>query len=231
MAISLVTNIRKISGPTQWDEMTVDDYQKVYGHTDIIRVCGILYKQDYDNLFISQDETIGQLLIKAVQFIYSWPDFDAITMPSTLFGLKVPKDIGSITFAQMVDIRKAMEAEPDRNRIISRIASIVFQPALDKAVYDSDKAEELEKHILTLPVMTIAPISFFFISKQKKNGLTLSTLLSLMISFGMKRTLRLLSLPALSDLRYLQTLSSLMYMLLGSGLILMLYLIVLTLIH
>lgn len=167
-----------IKMPVCWEEVTTQQYQTMiadWDKKDRIKLFSILSGRDYAGVVKSKDHRLESTLVNTTAFVYDQPmDFKKLPLPGffKIKGrtVKIPKDPGSLSIGQNIHIRQAMEGKGDLKELISLSVAIYLQPLYDEKDFDYDRALELEKEILLMPIVKTYPVGFFFLRKQNSFG-------------------------------------------------------------
>lgn len=179
--------------PDRWALTSTDIFQKIIPtgeldkdprDRDPVKLFAILTGTSYEGLRDSEDYNLEAAVYALTKFVYEESrDFASLPIPLSLRvggkTLEIPRDVGKLTIGQNAHVRRAAAGVKDAAAVMSLIVAIYLQPLFDagardgkmvKAPFDFDRALELEKDILLLPIVNIYPIGFFFLSRLKKFG-------------------------------------------------------------
>lgn len=164
--ITINKKTTKAQLPTDWSEITFDQY---------IRIFNIKNDADLLSIFTGVDtETILKAKIKGVEDILYHLDFlqekpDWGKLPKTFMGVTIPKDITYHSLAPYIDSKASMKSVSDYAKVVAIYVQAV---RADWDGYDFDKAMELVPEIMQQPASEVVGLGNFFIVKLwplKKN--------------------------------------------------------------
>lgn len=159
--------------PQSWSEVTVDQYQKIVQTTDLITVFSILCDKDYKTLSNRVNPDLERTLFDCVRFVSEQP-FKAFEVPRVLTieskELSVPKRIGGLSIGQSIHVRQKLEGCRVYEECISLAVACYLQPLYHRTEFDFDKALELERVILKMPITKIYPVGFFLLKPLTNSG-------------------------------------------------------------
>lgn len=191
-----------------WDKLSTRTYQRILAEwdgKDLVRLFSIMSGIDYAFISTSDSEELEDSLLIATKFIYDEkPDFKDVPVPDeiTLLGktIKVPGNLGRLSIGQNIHVRQRLAKSKTYDELISFTCAVYLQPLLDQGSFDLDRAEEIEKHILDLPITKTYPIGFFLLRQLGSSGRTWTNALPL--------TLRLLTKSGQAFLQALKSANS-----------------------
>ena len=195
---ALVINAHPVSAPDKWDEVSCETWvrilkewepEKPIKERSEIKLFSILTGTSYESIFDSKDYYIESLIYSLVSCIYN-DDFTDAPIPETITvggkTIKIPRNLGKLSIGQNSIVRKLcrqtdlLTGKPiDTNLILPTVTAIYLQPLYDAkplngdlvtAQFDYDRAMELEKEILKMPITEIYPIGFFFLNLLRLYG-------------------------------------------------------------
>lgn len=159
--------------PQSWSEVTVGQYQKIVQTTDLITVFSILCDKDYKTLSNRVNPDLERTLFDCVRFV-SEQAFKAFEVPKVLTidgkDLIIPKRIGGLSIGQSIHVREKLESCKVYEECISMAVACYLQPIYHRTEFDFDKALELERVILKMPITKIYPVGFFLLKPLTKTG-------------------------------------------------------------
>lgn len=177
----------KLSVPDCWDEVTVDQYQRIikeWDGTDWIKLFSILSGLEVNDIKSSTDYRLETALYQCIQFVFAKYELDELTLPEeiTLRPLwyskdhlvcdvvQIPKKLGRMTIGQTMQARKLLEDTRDIREAISSVTAIYFQPLIDRTEFDMIRAIELEQVIAKMSITKIYPVGFFLLRRLNESG-------------------------------------------------------------
>lgn len=175
----------KWQGPSTWNDplFTVALFQKMsieWDGRDIVQLFSTLYGADYKLVFNAPD-SLAVEAFEGIKFVYDSPiDWDKIPVPVSLTVggkvLEVPKQIGQLSFGQLVMLRQRIDKlrndETIDGRLIGFAAALYFyfQYYPEDKRMDQKKLDALECMILGKQILEVYPISFFLLSRLWQSG-------------------------------------------------------------
>jgi hypothetical protein len=161
--------------PERWSDVTVNQYQKIVQlqTPDLISVFSILCNEEYNTISNIVNPELERTLFDCIRFISEQP-FKATKVPKVLVisgkELSVPTRIGGLSIGQSIHVRQKLEECRVYEEAMSIAVACYLQPKYDRGEFDYDKALELEKTILELPITEIYPIGFFLLKPLTNSG-------------------------------------------------------------
>lgn len=208
------SNYTKVLIPSGYNDLTVDQFQRIISEwdgKDKLKIFSILLGSEIDGISHSKDPKLIKAFHNCIQFLYNerieWdklplPEFFSFTHDHGMNQIRIPKNLGRLTLGQNIAISDAMdkvrrEIKPDQiaftkdfpfESIIAYACSVYLQPLITNSQFDDEKAAEIEKQILLLPIVKMYPIGFFFLTQLmnsgKKHTLSLNHLTQKLIGNG-----------------------------------------------
>lgn len=156
--------------PTSYHTTTTEQYQNMikawtYGFTPegMIQVFASLTGRRFDEFYNSTDGKLEKHILNATKFVYEevLEDKEAYPLPEYFMGKLIPEDLGRLTLGQSMEIRNELQGKDGRTRL-SFIVAVYMCPKTE-GKFEKEKALELEKEILKMPIATVFPVGFFFL--------------------------------------------------------------------
>lgn len=217
MVTGYVNDIKFI-GPDSWRVCSTGIFQRILrdwepdkpiAARDRVKLFGILTGTEYKAVSESKDEVLEAAIWQVTSFVYYEPmDFDALLRPKTLTvngrTVEIPDRMGRMSIGQNIHVRQAIMSGVNPAALVSLATAVYLQPLLDAAVvngkevpaeFNYERAQEIEKHILEMPVTEIYPIGFFFSRQLTPSGSTQWNSLRLKILRKVQNVRRSLSWP------------------------------------
>lgn len=174
-----------IKVPVCWEEVTVAQFQRMaleWDGEDWIKLFSILSGKEYAGIASSKSYKLESSLYAAVRFVFEQPfNFERIPMPQFIVingkTVQIPKKIGRLSIGQAIQVRKYIESVGDDRAAISRAVAVYLQPLIDGRDFDYERALEIEKAVLSLPIVKIFPVGFFLLKKLNPSGNWLQSVL------------------------------------------------------
>jgi len=199
--------------PSGYNDLTVDQFQRIVKEWDgknKLKIFSILLGSEIDGISYSKDEKLITAFWDCIKFLYTekidWaglplPEFFAYQDETGIRQIKIPKNLGRLSLGQNIAIRDAMDlvSRETEERIcftpgftfeslIAYVCSVYLQPLITNSPFDDEKAAEIERQILQMPIVKMYPIGFFFLNQLmnsgKKSTLTLSHLIRRLTGSG-----------------------------------------------
>lgn len=172
----------KIKCPSCYEELTTRIYQRIAGEWNPDQPD--LAKRDYYLLFSIMTDYNGKPIVRsdqneqtiwnAVSWFIDQPFEFSQELPKVLqIGKKivsVPRKSGTLSIGQNVMLRGELQKSKSIVECLAITAAIFLQPLYDESKFDVDRAKELEKIILEMPVYLIYPVSFFSLRTARIHG-------------------------------------------------------------
>lgn len=179
--ISLKINGTKVECPGCYEELTTGTFQRVFREWDMENP---LAKRDSFKLFsiltgtsfagmqpsVENEATIWN----AVGWFVTEPFRFSAQLPKVLqIGdkiISVPRKVAVLSYGQNVMLRQAIDKSKFMEENISIAVAICLQPLYDGGKFDYDRALEIEKLILDMPIYLTHPVGFFLLQTVEKDG-------------------------------------------------------------
>jgi len=209
--VTVKTNQRIVEvPPITWDDVTTDSYQKLMAklgkglNNDIVTLSH-LYGLDYDLIESSTDQALYGTLMTLIRFISDddltkMPAPEYITYKDQAFMLKY----SSLTIGQMLHLQREVQKRGTLEESISIAVAVALQPLFDQTPFKSDRALEIEKDILLMPINRTYPIGFFYLRKFSTGGNVFTNAWHLLKMLTLTQTIRLLKSQGLRGLSHSQ---------------------------
>lgn len=178
MGLVVEINDTKKVCPICWEETTTEEYQgvKAVRELDLLTAfCGLNSLPFAEVAETSSDE-IDSVLYQCASFVFNQEEYFRDLKPPTHYKLggktvMVPTKLGSLTIMQNLIIRQAM-SKPNTclEQLISIAVAVFLQPLVDEGKFSYDRAKELEKEVLKMPIEKTFPVGFFYLSKLNNFG-------------------------------------------------------------
>lgn len=172
---------RLIECPTSIFEMTTELYQKIITDwtydetlTSIIKLFALMTGQPFADYYDSTDLELERAVVKYTKFIY-FMEADLQLLPQLNYfkygnrEIPLPKNLGRLTLAQNLFMKKAITSKDSRSYIAFALA-IYLQPLIDGSQFNEDRVDQLEKEFLQLPISQTYQVGFFYSSQRKPYG-------------------------------------------------------------
>jgi hypothetical protein len=171
-------NNQKVKVPVCWEETNTDLFQRYVKEWDLkdrILLFSIQSGYDYATLKASTDPDLQDILDTCTDYVFKqWVNFEALKHDPVIKirgkMVAIPPRIENLTIEQNLVIKNAMEKATDLKELISLACAVYLQPIYDKSTFDHDRYKELEKYILTMPILETFPIGFFLLSRLNRTG-------------------------------------------------------------
>lgn len=157
-----------IVGPTRWSEVTVGLYQKVMREWDKssrVQLICLLYDLQIEWINNSKDIKLISVLEQASAFWYLEPMIsekqEVIIIDDK--PVVVPLDVKNYSIGQAIECRQSLEGAKTYDEVVSISTAIYLQPEYDGDKFSMERARELEKKILLMPVMEVHGTGFFLL--------------------------------------------------------------------
>lgn len=177
----------KVSCPERWDEVSVDQFQRIireWDGQDWLQIFSILSGLNVNDIRTSTDHKLETALYQCIQFVFAKSELEDLPIPEEMTlrpiwlsdaplvcdVVKIPKKIGKLTIGQAIQARKLLEGTKDIRECISSVTAIYFQPLIDKTDFDFLRAMEIEQVIAKMPITKIYPIGFFLVRRLNEYG-------------------------------------------------------------
>jgi hypothetical protein len=181
--LSLIVNdTEKITCPVCWAEVSTETFQRIVKEWEPdksiqernpVLLFSILTSKEFSGMLKNTDENLELAIYQCTAFVYNEEfrqplDTDVFQLRGKL--IRIPKKLENLTIEQNMHLRRAMANCKSLEELISFACAAYLQPLVDGMVYDHDRALELEKEILAMPIVDTFPIGFFFLSKLNNSG-------------------------------------------------------------
>jgi len=94
--------------------------------------------------------------------------FKWLTFPNLL---KIPKKTDELSTGQNIVLIQAINKAKYKEEILSFATAVFLQPIYDHKPFSKDRALDLEKIILEMPITKIYPVGFFLLTHVEKDGI------------------------------------------------------------
>jgi hypothetical protein len=175
--ITYTNNGKKFHAINSWPECSVAKYQRIVKEQpkDPVGLFSILTDQDYEFINNSTDPDIEIRMNACIDFFFSDPEgFKGVGLQKIIKIdnkiLEVPSRPGALTLGQAIQLRRRIAETKFLQENIAAAAAIYLQPLYDEAPFDMDKALDLEKILLTMPITRIYPVGFFLLRRLTSSG-------------------------------------------------------------
>lgn len=213
LKVKFETGVEVVECPTSWYSLSTAAYQKLIldwksGVTPqgMIEVFASLTGRSISDYESSEDVKLEMHILNATKFVYE-DDLDKLSVPVTFLGKELDNKLGKMTLAQNLHVRNHLDGK-DVRTCLSYVIAIYMQPTLDNAPFNLDRAKEIEKLILTLPIAQTYKVGFFFLKRLKRYGNSPTNYwlqMKLTIKNSMTRLRQSIKLQTLSRLRVMLT--------------------------
>lgn len=179
--ITLSINGTKVKCPGCYEELTTGTFQNVFLKWDMDEPD--FAKRDYFKLFsiinnidaeIKRTPENEAVIWDAVRWFLYQPFKFSAQLPKVLkIGDKivtVPRSCGPLSSGQNINLKQVIDKSHFMEEGISKAVAICLQPIYDESKYDYDRAMELEKSILEMPIYLTHPVGFFLLQTVRKDG-------------------------------------------------------------
>lgn len=178
-----VNEDKNIQVPVCWEECNTHLFQrivkewepdKLIDERNKVLLFSILSGTDFKQILLNTDDNLELAIYQCVAFVYNQPmSFkqekpDVIKVDGKL--IRVPRKLSSMTIEQNMHLRKAISQAKHLEELISLACAVYLQPLVSGPGYDHQKAMDLEKEILELPIWQTFPVGFFFLKKLNNSG-------------------------------------------------------------
>lgn len=181
--ITLLLNETKVLCPVCYEELTTGTYQRIIrewdpdepdlAKRDFFRLFSILTKTNYKAFAQTSENEVT--LWNAISWFIDQPFKFSKELPKVLLigdkMVEVPKKVSSLSSGQNVLLRQAIFKCRFMEEAISIATAICMQPGYDNTKFDVERALELEKTILEMPVYLTYPIGFFLLMNARLPGM------------------------------------------------------------
>ncbi len=191
--VVLRVNGNRVQCPTCWADVSTNTFLKIrkkwepekpIQERNRIKLFGLLTGTNYEKVSQSEDYGLEAAIYEVTEFVYSEQiDFSALPIPDKLdisgVTVTIPKNVGSLTIGQNAIVRQSINQAQDEIATICTVSAIYLQPfymaesvngKLVKAAFEMERAKELEPLLLSMPIVQIYPIGFFFLKKLAESG-------------------------------------------------------------
>lgn len=179
--ITWILDGKKIRCPSCYEELKTGTFQRIIsewdpeqadiGKRDFFKLFNILTSTDFKIQASSENEVT---IWNAVHWYFTQPFQFSTELPKVLqIGDKnifVPRKAGALSAGQNIHLRDAITKCTYMEQCISSAVAIALQPLYDEAKYDIDRAKELEKLILEMPIYLTHPVGFFLLQTVRGYG-------------------------------------------------------------
>jgi hypothetical protein len=176
--ITTAKAIRKVKAPDCWEQVTTDQFQKIFNEWDVkqpdfkekdpLKLFSILTGL---NLKGPITESMEPVIWSTIRFVYEQPlDFDRLSRPKFFKGVELPEDIQELSIGQNIAMLETIEGSNDLRGCISMATAIYLQPLIDKDKFNMKRVKALNDEILKMPAVQIYPIGFFLLRRQVTSG-------------------------------------------------------------
>jgi len=172
VTITSTTGKRRVSIPETWEEVTVDQFQRIHASDKgIITIFSILSNMEYDSIYESTDRRLEEALYSTIKFT-STPLSTEVPKMVTFdkVEFKVPDKVGSLSIGQNIHVREKFSTVTSYEEVISTAFCVYLQPLIHKCKFDYDKAMELHDRVLKMPITEIYAIGFFLLKPLVSGG-------------------------------------------------------------
>lgn len=169
----------KINVPNSWNDITLEEYEKLYLLKPETKLEYIQYVADVckidAKLLINSPTQLFDIVSNAIQFIFD-NDFEPVNnvvVDETEYFISFSD---KLTLGEWVDIDSIIESDSETK--LSEMLAVLCRPIGEK--YNPDLTEERKKLFQSLPCDKILPLVSFFLLKKRKSEEILSHCLTVM---------------------------------------------------
>lgn len=155
--------------PESWDEITVKQFMALENLSKPLEILSEVMGTDL--AFIENSATDLTPVMNRVINIFNARPPDLESRKPQGFGfqgklVKLPGDIDSMMFGQLIQINELLEADPNKHLV--KIMGIAIQPIIDGEFIEANQAK-YSRLLEGLPIIEVFPEMFFFAEKLKKH--------------------------------------------------------------
>jgi len=180
--IPIIINGNKILCPGCYEELTTGTFQRIVkewdaeekniAKLDYFKLFSILTNTNYKS--IDQTPENDQTIWNAIGWYVMQPFKFSTELPKILqIGermISVPRRVGALGTGQNILLRQIIDNSKYMEENISMAVAICLQPLYDNSKFDYDRAVELEKIILEMPIYLTHPVGFFLLQTVRMDG-------------------------------------------------------------
>lgn len=175
----------KINVPNSWNDITLEEYEKLYLLKPETKLEYIQYVADVckidAKLLINSPTQLFDIVSNAIQFIFD-NDFEPVNKVERIIEVIEKGEVREVkeeyfisfsdklTLGEWIDIDSIIESDSETK--LSEMLSVLCRPIGEK--YNPDLSEERKKIFQSLPCDKVLPLISFFLLKKKKSEEILS---------------------------------------------------------
>lgn len=177
----LVVNGKKLKCPSCYEELTTGQYQRALfwdedkpdvADKDFFQLFSILTGTDYAG--VTKTPANEMAIWDAIGWFITQPFAFKTELPKVIQvgekRISLPRRMGHISIGQNIHLRRLIEQSKYLEENISMAVAIAIQPLYDEKPFDIERARELEKIILEMPIYLTHPIGFFLLQTAARFG-------------------------------------------------------------
>ena len=179
---------KKIQVPQSWDEVTTENFQKLYSIKEqtpvsiFTAICGLPDKFLYD----TSSDKLTQSLLSVTSFVTEQefrkkpvPKYANVKGKHKIEKIELPKKLGSLSVGQNIHVKEKIDEAQYYEQCISWALAVYLQPIYYNQDFDYDQVILLHNKILQTPITQTFNLGFFLLNRVPKSGLTITDYLNL----------------------------------------------------
>jgi len=183
-------NGKQVKCARSYDELKTKHYQKIVAweesqkdkelqDKDLFSLFNILTDSKFSS-FANTEENRA-MIWEAVRWYFETPmiveqkppillhvGFKWVVFPNLL---RIPKHTDELSVGQNIVLMQAIQKAKYKEEILSFATAVFLQPLYDHQPFSKDRALDLEKIILEMPITKIYPIGFFLLTHVERDGI------------------------------------------------------------
>lgn len=176
--IRATINGRRIDIPSGWHEMDTETYQRIKSIEEptLISLFSAVVGFDYQAVAESSDSDLEFAMYQVTSYIVNTAgeEYFRKADPPQFFQIggkrvEVEKNLEAMTIEQNLVIRQRLTNLKFLEQAISFAIAAYLQPKVD-GKFDINRAKELEKDVLRMPIEDTFPVGFFLLSRLQTFG-------------------------------------------------------------
>jgi hypothetical protein len=171
-------NGRPINLPSGWHEIDTETFQRIKSIEEptLISLFSAVAGFDYQLVAESSDMDLELAMYQVTSFIVNTAgeEYFRNAEPPQYFTIqgkqiKIEKNIEAMTIEQNLVVRQKLANLKFIEQAISFVISVYLQPKID-GKFDLNKAKEIEKEVLKMPIEDTFPLGFFLLNRLQTFG-------------------------------------------------------------
>lgn len=180
--MTVYINGKKYECPACWEELSTETYQRIIREWDpeefdvakrnYFKLFCILTNTSFKEVQETPENEIN--IYQAIQWFveHDFRFHEELPKALEIAGqrIAIPRKLGHMSIGQMIHIKRTLREGQRIEAVVSKVVATVLQPIIDGKPFDPDRADEIEKEVLKMPITLMAPIGFFSVRRAINYG-------------------------------------------------------------